>query len=381
MKDRASLGWFERARRLLLRSTTMGRARILLVTLGACAAALGLWLPRSAETATARKAPAKRAAQTSRVVEPARPAPPPTIALAAAPVARANPPGDVVVTATWGGGAGQLGRRAANESSPEGPMSFAVDSRGRAFVLDQINARVSVFEAGSVARSIALPSETIQDIALRDDDRGLVALDRFGSEEIAFVDASGSVTHRVPLVGQGVESGGDVTALTQREDGTWVEVKHERLVQIADGAGAPVDPRPSVPGRFTASGGFVRASKSGSRAVSLALLEPGQRARALARVELPMRVWQVLGLESTPDNRFVIAADLYEESPAPAFERIAAVESVVVLSGEGVELQRFELPATDGAEESFRRLRVGGDGAIYHMGFSDAGVTIRRLSR
>jgi hypothetical protein len=356
----------------------MNRTRIGLVALGACAVALGLWLSDSVESDAARQPISARGAAAYRVADPTPHPSPSAIAVASPPGVPKPEVGEVVVAAEWGSGSGQLGRREANESSPEGPMSFALDARGRTFVLDQINSRVSVFEADGATRNIALPSDTIQDIALRDDD-GFVVLDRIGSQDVAFVDAAGTVTQRVALAGEGVESGGEVTALSLRADGTWVEVKHERLVRIADAEGAAVEPRSIVPGRFTASGGFLRASKSGARAVALALIEPGKRARALGRVEFPMRVWQILGLEIATDDRIVLAADLYEESPGPAFERTAAAESLVVLSRDGSELERFELPAMDGAEESFRRVRIGADGALYHMGFSDAGVTIRRI--
>ena len=36
----------------------------------------------------------------------------------------------------------QVGRDRPKEGNPEGPMSFAVDGRGRMHVLDQVNGRV-----------------------------------------------------------------------------------------------------------------------------------------------------------------------------------------------------------------------------------------------
>jgi hypothetical protein len=121
-------------------------------------------------------------------------------------------------------------------------------------------------------------------------------------------------------------------------------------------------------------------SKSGATAASLVVIEPGLGPRALTRVEFPLRVWQLLALETDARGRVVIAADLFEESTEPPFDRLAAAEHVVVLSASGDELRRFELPAADGAEESFRRVRVAPDGSIHHMAFGESGVTIRRLS-
>jgi hypothetical protein len=258
-------------------------------------------------------------------------------------------------------------------------MSFEADERGRLFVLDQVNARVSVFEDGRATRTVKLPRDTFQDIALSKN--GFAALDRFGSATVAFFDLAGNLTHEAPLVGAGVASGGDVTGLFQRDDGTWVEVKHEGLVQIADSGGNPLEERLSAPGRFASDGSFVRLSKSGATAAALASIDSSKRARALGRVEFPMRVWQLLALETDAKGRIVIAADLYEEAPEPPFDRLAAAEQVVVLDAKATELERFELPGTDGAEESFRRVRVSADGTIHHMAFGEDGVTFRRLSR
>ncbi len=203
-----------------------------------------------------------------------RAAPKPTPAASALPaVTTANAQNGVsseqVFHAPWGAATGELGKKAANESSPEGPASFAVDARGRAFVLDQVNGRVQIFEPGLKPRSVPLPGDTYQDVALRSDD-GIVLLDRLTKETVAFADASGKVTHEIRLQGEGVVEAGDVTGLFQRNDGTWVEVKHANLVQIADADGAPLEDRTIVQGRMAADGKVLRASKSGSHAAYVA---------------------------------------------------------------------------------------------------------------
>lgn len=347
--------------------------RSLLPLIGVAAIAALIALGRAPGAATRAPAQTLKPAARPRLAVHAAPA---AAAAAPAPVAAT---GQVVLSAPWGGGARELGRRAANESSPEGPMSFAVDDRGRAFVLDQVNARVSVFEGGNAVRTLPLPADTFQDIALRDDG-GLAVLDRFGAESVAYLNPEGSLTHEVALAGEGVPSGGDVTALFQRGDGTWVEVQHASLVRIADADGNALAERDVVAGRFAPDGSLLRMSKSGASAASLAIIEPGARPRALARVEFPLPVWQLLALETDASGRIVVAADLYQEGPAPAFELLDARETLVVLSREGAELSRFELPASSGAEESLRRVRVGADGSVYHMAFAEAGVSVRRFA-
>lgn len=287
-------------------------------------------------------------------------------------------PAEKVFTAKWGGATGQLGRKEANESSPEGPMSFVVDERGRALVLDQVNARVQVFETGKEPASLALPGDTFQDIATTAND-GVVALDRLTTQSLAFVDATGKVTHEVGLAGKGVPEPGEITGLFQRDDGTWVEVNHANLVRVADRAQNADLERPILQGRPTADGASIlRASKSGTRAVFIAQKRGDEPVDVLARVEFDLPVHQLLALETDRHGRIFLGASLLEEDPA-TFAVTASAEQVVVLSANGAEVSRIELPETHGADESFRQIRVGGDGFLYQLTTSEDGATLWRV--
>ncbi|MEZ4220328.1 MAG: hypothetical protein R3B13_05305 [Polyangiaceae bacterium] len=255
-------------------------------------------------------------------------------------------------------------------------MSFAVDDRGRAFVLDQVNSRVEVFGAEQ-PRSIPLPADTYQDVVLTRNS-GLAVLDRLVTQTVAYVDGEGRTTHEIALVGQGVPEGGDVTALFQRDDGTWVEVKHQNLVRIADADGNALEDREIVQGRFGANG-VLRASKRGDHAVFLAQKRPGVPAEALAKLTFQLGVWQVLSLETDAQGRIALGVSLIEESPTPPFDLVRAEEAVVLLAPNGAELSRITLPASTGPEESFRRIRLGADGVLYHLAYQSEGVTLRRV--
>lgn len=311
------------------------------------------------------------AAPTSANARPSRPAP---TTGAAQPGATSEP----VFHAAWGAASGELGKKVANESSPEGPASFTVDARGRAFVLDQVNGRVQIFEPGAKPRSVPVPGDTYQDVAVKSDD-GIVLLDRLTKETVSFADATGKVTHEIRLQGEGVAEAGDVTGLFQRHDGTWVEVKHANLVQIADADGAPLDDRAIVQGRMGVDGKVLRASKSGSRAAFI-VQKTSEGVRALAKVSFDLPVWQLLELDTDARGRVFLGASLLEESASPPFHVLEAREVVVVLDDAGAELARFDLPASIGAEESFRRIRIGADGALYHLAFEERGATMRRFS-
>jgi hypothetical protein len=51
----------------------------------------------------------------------------------------------------------------------------------------------------------------------------------------------------------------------------------------------------------------------------------------------------------------------------------------VVLAANGAELNRVEFPASTGPEESFRRIRLGADGALYHLGFDEQGAKLSKV--
>lgn len=310
---------------------------------------------------------------------PATPVPaPPAAPTPAAPAPALPAKSEQVFHARWGSAPGELGRRVGNESSPEGPASFAVDAHGRAFVLDQVNGRVQVFESGRAPRSLPVPSDTYQDVALTHDD-GLVLLDRLSKESVAFADARGKVSHEIALVGHGIAEAGDVTGLFQRADGTWVEVKHANLVKIADADGAPLEERTIAQGRFGADGSVLRASKSGASSVFVA--QKTERGVApLAKIDFSLPVWQLLELETDAKGRVFLGASLLDERAQAPFDVLDAREVVVVLDASGSELGRLDLPASTGAEESFRRIRVGADGTVYHLAWDERGATMRRLS-
>lgn len=340
-----------------------------------------LWRSPKAERSAHRSAsPAPVSAPTAAplvhaVLAPTRPQEPK--ASAAKPTAapkRAVP----VVQARWGGGPGQLGKKIANESSPEGPMSFAVDEHGSAFVLDQVNGRVEVFEPGAEPRSVPLPADTFQDVALTKS-KSLALLDRLATESVAYVDEAGHVTHEIGLVGQGIKEGGDVTGLFQRDDGTWVEVQHQNLVRVADADENPLDDRDIVQGRFAPDGSVLRASKSGELAAWIARKRGDDPAEPLVKVGFDLPVWQILSLDTDAHGRIFLGASLLLEGSAPSFDVLDAAEEVVVLEPNGAELTRVRLPANRGAEESFRRIRVGADGALYHMGWDERGVTLSKV--
>jgi hypothetical protein len=295
---------------------------------------------------------------------------------------RRGPEGEVVVSAPWGSGPGEIGRTRPSEGAPEGPMSFTLDARGRIHVLDQVNSRIQIFEKGKEPRSVALPSDTYQDIEV--DARGnTIVLDRLVTGSIAFIDENGSVSHSVPIVGPGVPEGGGVTALFARDDGVWVEVEHTSSVRVADASGAPDKERPVVRGRPSADGSArLTAALDGPSGASVEVASMrGAEEPVRASVSFPMRVHGLHALESDASGRVYLAANLLREGGAPAFEVLEEREVVVVLSPRGVEIGRFDIAPPQGPEEQLRPIRVAADGSIYQLVCRERGATVERFWR
>jgi hypothetical protein len=261
-------------------------------------------------------------------------------------------------------------------------MSFAIDARGRMHVLDQVNSRIQIFEDGKEPRSIALPSDTYQDIEV--DGRGnTVVLDRLVTASIAFIDPEGKIAHTVPLVGAGVPEGGGVTGLFAREDGVWVEVEHASVVRITDASGAPDKERPIAAGRPSADGSsLLRASITGKTSASVSVLPAsGDGPGASASVSFPTRVFGLHALETDGEGRIYLAANLIREEETAPFRVLEERETVVVLARSGGEIGRIEIAPPQGPEEQLRPIRVGADGSIYQLICRLRGATIERFAR
>jgi hypothetical protein len=262
-------------------------------------------------------------------------------------------------------------------------MSFVMDARGRIHVLDQVNSRIQIFEDGKEPRSVALPSDTYQDIEI-DKKGNTIVLDRLVTASIAFIDPEGRVDHTVPLVGPGIPEGGGVTGLFARDDGVWVEVEHKSAVRVADPSGAPDKERPIVPGRPSYDGGArLYAELAGPESASVSILPASGAAgqSASASVSFPMRAFGLHALESDAEGRVYLAANLYREEEAAPFRVLEERETMVVLSRNGGEIGRVELAPPTGPEEQFRPIRVGPDGAIYQLICRERGGTIERFWR
>lgn len=303
---------------------------------------------------------------------------PPTPAASGDP-ARA---GTVVLRAPWGGAPGAFGHHRPAEGEPEGPAALAVDERGRLYVLDQVNARVQVFEAGRATRVTPLPRDTYADIVL-DRRGGFVLLDRIVAGTVTWVSPHGRIVTEVPIAGPGIAEPGGATAVFAYDDGVWIEYEHRELVRVADAAGRPDELRPRLMGRLSTDGGrILRAALDGPGSVRLwssAVARPDQALERFARVDTGAAEARLLELETDARGRTVVVALAIDERPVPPFDVFAAAIRVIVLAPDGREEARFHLRVPESAEAQFRPIRLGADGALYQLACSDEGVEVRRV--
>lgn len=345
------------------------------------------WVASSALAVTAcQRAPAeapRASALPMTVAVAAEPlAAPAAAAAAAAPAAPATGATAasvrIVVSAAWGDGPGQLGVVRTGEQNPEGPMALDVGPGGEVVVLDQVNSRLQVFASGQPPRAVPLPGRTFQDLAL--DGRGLVVLlDRVGTGAVVAVAlADGQVRWRLPLVGPLVPEAGGVTGVFAHDDGAWVEVEHTRLVHLADLHGTAVVAPRQGKGRRSADGrNWLRAARVDGASAEV-VAEPLAGSLGGFRTVLPFAtpLRTLRGLDSDRSGRTLLLASLWREDPANPDRVLDERLQAVLLGPGGAEVARLDLAPATGPEEQFRTVRLGPDGAVYHLRCGPDGATV-----
>ncbi len=288
---------------------------------------------------------------------------------------------EVLFKAPWGSGPGQVGMLPADESSPEGPMAFAVDAAGDIWVLDQVNRRVVVLTPeGKVVEEITLARETYHDLVLGASGE-MILLDRYGTPGVEVVQG-GEVMARAPVVGEGIDFAGGVTALFLDADGVYAEYAHLSLLQVMDAHYQEVETRRRLGGRPSVDGKWLwTAQLAGRKGVQLWSTDRGRDVLQEERIIAFDRwVWQIVALEPMPQGQVLLVVHQIEEEPETftvVWERYLGL----VLDRDLVELWRFETQPSAGALEQFRAFTVDAHGAIYQSRFDAQGMEIRRWTR
>ena len=281
--------------------------------------------------------------------------------------------GQPLFMAKWGSGPDELGRERPSEGNPMGPMSLAVDGKGRVYVLDEVNGRIVRRGADGKPEAV-IPSNLIapQDMAVAADG-STVVLDRFVDKQVVIYDESGKLRADIPIEGEGIDDVGLVTGVFTDGSDVYVEREHGPLVKVGDTSGQLAEPRTEIPGRPSRDGQLflnagITEAQTGRVYVS-----------AIDRATNDHRFTRELRLKS-----FVHAIVLLDSDMAGTIYFAAAVEveggqEVVLLSCleplKGTPVGGAVLPVNTMPEETFRDIVVQNEGGVLYAQRTEQGVT------
>lgn len=271
-----------------------------------------------------------------------------------------------------------VGRILGSEADSEGPKSFALKPDGGVLVLDQVNLRVIDLDAqGELVRNIALPASTFDDVE-QYEGRAVLALDRLVGRTLLVMDMLGTPLAEVILEGRGISRAGLVTAMLPRSDGIWLEVGHRHSVKVLDHQLRPCT-RQIVLGRPVEGGYSLHGAKNGHGGVTLRRTLRNDRSDPQGVVltgGLPIH--RIVWLDE--DASGAVHAVLHEARFASTSPYRVLHERylMVALDAQLQELARRESPWVLTAYNQRVEIRVGADGSLWQMAFTDDGVLVLR---
>jgi hypothetical protein len=263
---------------------------------------------------------------------------------------------------SWGSDDTQLGRTEANESNPEGPMSFAMGMDGALWVLDQANGRLVRKKRGEPPRLVPLTMRAPQDLALTKSG-DVVVLDRLGDRRVDVLSATGEVKTSLPVEGAHLEEGGAVTALLTDGDEIYLEHAHGMSVHIGNVSGPSHDRherlgRPMPNGTTWLSAG-ISDRLAGAIYVTATNAETGAQ-RFTREVRFGRPVDHIRALFGGDDDVIYVAARVN------GTDTFSFVRVLCLRGDDGAHLGHVDLPESPLADEVFRDLSPAkGAGVVY----------------
>ena len=283
----------------------------------------------------------------------------------------------------WGSGMDQLGRSAATEGNPEAPMSLTVDQAGATWIVDQVNGRlVKVDRAGKHERSVPLPVQAAQDVAVAKDGT-LAVMDRLADRSVALVGPDGRVLGELKLEGKGLPEPGGATGVFIDGTDVYAEREHGDLVRLGTTKGLSDAERPEVPGRPSRDGRGWLTAALGDRQAGLVLVtaidRPSRTHRFTRQVSVGQPVVAIDLLDSDSSGIIYVGALVERPGSTPEVPRFGI--SVLCLDPlDGRPLGRATADANTVPGETFRELVVPDEGGVLFLRRTDQAAQLERLT-
>jgi hypothetical protein len=274
----------------------------------------------------------------------------------------------------WGSGDDELGRNRRKEGNAEGPMSLAIDKDGSTLLLDQVNGRlVRRGRDGKLLKSIGLPVQGAQDVAIGDDGK-IAVLDRLIDKTVAIMGPDGNVIGKLPLDGPGIGETGGVTGVFVDGKKVYAEYEHGMLVLLGDTSGNPDKDRTEMPGRPSRDGQYLWSAGITDADAGIlwiaSLVRASAEHRFTKQLKMGMPVRTIRLLDTDKQGIVYLAAGVEAAEEAILLTCIAPLDGHVLGS--------VQLPASAMPEESFRDFAVLDEGGVLYQFRTEQGVTVSK---
>lgn len=156
-----------------------------------------------------------------------------------------------VLKAKMGSKIDEIGVYYPPEAAPEYPESFAIGKNEEIYILDKANERIQVFKNVKRIKTIPIPFESFEDIALTPDGK-IVLLDNIVKNSVYIINSKGKTVSVISLVGELISYAPEVTSVKVIESGRWAGIWVEidsGSIKIANLDGSKTK-RIAVPGIF-----------------------------------------------------------------------------------------------------------------------------------
>jgi hypothetical protein len=290
----------------------------------------------------------------------------PPLRIPAVPFGRVSG-GKLALYLPWGSGPLRAGLAPGAESATIGPSSFDVDRRGRIYLADPLQHRVTVFHAGRVVRQSRLALSPRTDLALADDGTAYLASSPVSAEgrvTVRAVDLSGRL-----VASERVGSPGDIASEIRTSRGRpWVHLLPLDAWVPADASAAD---RPLASGRPLA-GGTELLKVIRTHALRLGLVSGGAVTDAL-ELTSPTKLGEVALAEPDGLGGYLAIIHTWRDGRRPADQ----YQVVHVRADRRVTT--FAAPHEEFAETMpLSTFRLGQDGGLYEMRSGADGLRIYR---